>query len=233
MMKRNHSFLTVYVGLVFGFTLGVSAALVGEDGRVLLDFETGYEDLQEVGTISVSGVDVTIGTLSPSGVAYIAEVGGSTTSFAPSDRPAGGVGGRFSVSDEADRLSDSFDFFVDFSQSVSDVTLDAYDFRADGGGRTGETVSLNAYDSMNQLIGSDVYTITGRESDGNVIAFGVEADGIRRVELVHSGSDVGAGIDNIGFAIAVAAAPEPAEWAMLGLGALTLLAARRRAQQAN
>lgn len=223
----NH-FIAGAVALSVIGAVEVSAALVDGAGRVTLDFESGFVDRQEVGTVAVSGVDVTVGTLSPSGAAYIAEVGGPTTSFAPGDRPAGGVGGSFFVSDEADNLSDRFDFFVDFSQAVSDVTMDAYDFRADGGARSGQTVTLNAYDAMNQLIGSDVYTITGREPDGNVVAFGVEADGIRRVELVHSGSDVGTGIDNIGFAIAVAAAPEPAEWALLGLGALTLFVAHRR-----
>ena len=83
-------------------------------------------------------------------------------------------------------------------------------------------MTLNAYDAMNRLIGSDSYTITGKEADANRITFGVEMAGITRVELVHSGRDGSTGIDNISFGISVAAAPEPAEWAMIALGALVL-----------
>lgn len=136
--------------------------------------------------------------------------------------------GQFFVSDETGRLSDRFDYVVDFSSDVSNVSLDAYDYRADGGGRVGDTVTLNAYNAMNSLIGSDVYTITGREIDGVAYTFGVQADGIRRVELVHSGSDVGTGIDNLSFDVGVSSAPEPAEWAMIGMGVLVLGGALRR-----
>ena len=197
-------------------------------GEVVIDFEEGFQDGQLLESISVSGVEVTIGTLSPSGRAYIAEVGGDTTGFAPRDDAFSHQAGQFFVSDEADRLSDRFDYFVDFSSDVSNLSLDAYDYRADGGGRVGDTVTLNAYNAMNTLIGSDVYTITGREIDGVAYTFGVQADGIRRVELVHSGSDVGTGIDNLSFDVGVSSAPEPAEWAMIGMGALVMGGALRR-----
>lgn len=224
-------------GALFGSSVDVTAELIdvsavsGAAERYLIDFESGFTDTQAIGVINAGGVDVTVGTLSPGGGAYVAEVGGDVTGFAPGDRPAGGVGGNFFVSDEPDGLSDRFDYTVSFSQEVSNVTLDGYDFRSDGGGRVGDTVTLNAYNAMNQLIGSDVYTITGAEPDGNVVSFGVGQAGIRRVELVSSGADVGTGIDNIGFEIGVAAAPEPAEWAMLGLGSLLLLAAGRRRRE--
>lgn len=197
-------------------------------GEVVIDFEAGFQDGQLLEPISVSGVDVTIGTLSPSGRAFIAEVGGDTTGFAPRDDAFSHQAGQFFVSDEAGRLSDRFDYFVDFSSDVSNVSLDAYDYRADGGGRVGDTVTLNAYNAMNTLIGSDVYTITGREIDGVAYTFGVQTDGIRRVELVHSGSDVGTGIDNLSFDVGVSSAPEPTEWAMIGMGALVLGGALRR-----
>lgn len=210
----------------------VEAPVKAPAGSVVIDFEDGFVDGQKLDTISVSGVDVTIGTLSPSGIAYIAEVGGDTTGFAPNDKAHSAQMGQFFVSDEPDRLSDRFDYSVQFSTEVSNVSLDAYDYRADGGGRKGDTVTLNAYNAMNKIIGSDVYTITGSEVDGNAYTFGVKADGITRVELVHSGSDVGTGIDNLSFDIGVSAAPEPAEWAMIGLGALVLCGALRR-QQTN
>lgn len=211
----------------------VNAEFVSADGasrRATLDFETGFVDKQAIGTTVVEGVGVSVGTLSPGGVAYISEVGGDVTGFAPNDDAASERMGRFFVSDEPDRLTDRFDYVVSFSEAVSDVALDAYDFRADGGGRAGDTVTLNAYDAMNQLVGSDTYTIVGNEPDGNAITFGVNVAGIRRVELVHSGSDVGTGIDNISFDVGVAAAPEPAEWAMIGMGVLVLGVAYRRRQ---
>ena len=210
-----------------------SQTVRAELSRVTIDFESGFVDKQEIGTISVAGVDVTVGTLSAHGKAFISEVGGDVTGFAPRDASHSEQMGQFFVSDEPDGLSDRFDYVVDFSSAVSNVSLDAYDYRADGGARRGDTVTLNAYDAMNRLIGSDVYTITGQEVDGNAYTFGVQTDGIRRVELVHSRSDVGAAIDNISFDIGVSAAPEPAEWAMIGLGLVVLGAAWRQKREAR
>ena len=86
---------------------------------------------------------------------------------------------------------------------------------------------------MNRLIGSDNYMVTGSESDGNVVTFGVNVPGIRRIELVNSGLDGSTGIDNLIFDVGVAAAPEPAEWAMIGMGVLVLGVAYRRRQVAE
>ncbi|MEM6911914.1 MAG: PEP-CTERM sorting domain-containing protein [Verrucomicrobiota bacterium] len=206
----------------------------GSSETVLIDFEQGFTDLQEVGTIEASGVFVTFGTLNASGGAYIAEVGSNPrTGFAPDDQPYGGAGGNFFVTDESGTgLKEKGDFTIQFSEAVQNVTLDAYDYRDDGGANRGDTVSFDAYDEFNQLIGSDVYTITGKEVDGNVITFGVEAAGIRRVELVQTGGDVGAAIDNLSFevfGVDVAAAPEPSDMAMLMLGGMGLFFWRRRA----
>lgn len=103
-----------------------------ELSRVTLDFETGFVDQQQIGTVSVAGVDVTVGTLSAHGKAFISEVGGDVTGFAPRDESHSEQMGQFFVSDEPDRLSDRFDYVVEFSSSVSNVSLDAYDYRADG-----------------------------------------------------------------------------------------------------
>lgn len=197
------------------------AALNGAVEEVTIDFENGYSDRQEVPTIDVGGVQVKIGTTS--GAAYIAEVGGKTTAFNKKDTPADGLGGNFFVSDQnSTGLSSYSDFVISFSEEVQNFALDAYDIGKGQGAKKGDVVTLNAYDAMNRLIGSDSYTITGKEADANRITFGVEMAGITRVELVHSGRDGSTGIDNISFGISVAAAPEPAEWAMIALGALVL-----------
>ena len=189
----------------------------------LIDFEDQkYRDGEKVGVITVDGVDVTFGTLSSNEKAYIAAVGGSVTGFLPNDTPANNVGGNYFVSDENNKLNQSDDYTISFSQAVQNVSLDAYDYRADGGAKVGDTVTLSAYDEMNRLVGSDVYTITGTEPDANVVTFGIKASGIYRLELVSSGKDVGTGIDNLAFDVSVAAAPEPAEWAMIGIGAVVM-----------
>ena len=213
---KNHQLARVFSALVFvsGLSLAQGA---------LIDFEDkNYKDGEKVDVITVDGVDVTFGTLERNDKAYIAAVGGSVTGFAPNDTPANNVGGNYFVSDENNKLNQSDNYSITFSQAVQNVTLDGYDFRADGGAEVGDTVTLSAYDEMNRLVGSDVYTITGKEPDANVVTFGIKASGIYRLELVHSGTDVGTGIDNLAFDVSVAAAPEPAEWAMIGIGAVVL-----------
>jgi hypothetical protein len=214
---KNHQLARVFSALVFvsGLSLAQGALIDFEDQK--------YKDGEKVDVITVDGVDVTFGTLERNDKAYIAAVGGYVTGFAPNDTPANNVGGKYFVSDENNKLNQSDDYSISFSQAVQNVSLDAYDYRADGGANVGDTVTLNAYDEMNRLVGSDVYTITGNEPDGNVVTFGIKASGIYRLELVHSGTDVGTGIDNLAFEhVSVAAAPEPAEWAMIGIGTVVL-----------
>ena len=214
--SKNHQLARLIGALVFvsGLSLAQGALIDFEDQK--------YKDGEKVGVITVDGVDVTFGTVERNDKAYIAAVGGDVTGFAPNDTPANNVGGKYFVSDENNKLNQSDDYSISFSQAVQNVSLDAYDYRADGGANVGDTVTLSAYDEMNRLVGSDVYTITGKEPDANVVTFGIKASGIYRLELVHSGTDVGTGIDNLAFDVSVAAAPEPAEWAMIGIGAVVL-----------
>ncbi len=207
-------------------SLGMACLGISNASGGLIDFEDQkYRDGEKIDVITVDGVDVTFGTLDRNDKIYIAEVGGKKTSgFAPNDTPSGGDPGNYFATDETgNSLNHSDDYSINFSQAVQNVTLDTYDYRADGGAKVGDTVTLSAYDELNRLIGSDVYTITGKEPEGNVITFGIKASGIYRLELVHSRSDVGTGIDNLSFEVSVAAVPEPAEWAMIGLGAVVLV----------
>ena len=233
-MKNMKSFKTFALIAVATATTSFSAkaALNGAVQEATIDFESGFSDRQEVPTIDVNGVQVRIGT--SSGPAYIAQVGGKTTAFNIKDTPADGLGGDFFVSDQnTTGMDDYSDFVISFSEEVQTVALDAYDIGKGQGGKKGDTVTLNAYDAMNRLIGSDAYTITVKEENANRVTFGVEMAGITRVELVHSGRDGSTGIDNITFGISVAAAPEPAEWAMIVLGALVLGAGFRNRSQAT
>lgn len=226
---KNALIVTALVGLNFAITNNSMASITGGIEEVVLDFESGFTDRQEVPTIDVNGVQVQISTVD--GPAYIAEVGGQTTGFNQKDTPADGLGGSFFVSDQnTTGMDDYSDFVVTFSEEVQSFALDAYDIGKGQGAKKGDTVTLNAYDSMNRLIGSDSYTIVGNEENANRITFGVTAPGITRVELVHSGRDGSAGIDNLTVGIGVAAAPEPAEWAMIALGVLVLGAGFRQRQ---
>lgn len=209
--------------LTFGL-VGIGAAAVTAHGG-FIDFEDQkYKDGEKVDVITVDGVDVTFGTLTWKERIYIAELGGKQSDqFIPDKSEAADAAGKYFLTDEkGKKASSSYDYSLEFSQAVQNVTLDGYDFRADGGAKVGDTVTLSAYDELNRLIGTDVYTISGKEPDGNVVTFGIKASGIQRLELVHSGVDVGTGIDNLRFEVSVAAAPEPAEWAMIGIGAVVL-----------
>lgn len=216
--QKRHPGLFVYS------LIGIIAGIANSQGG-LIDFEDEkYKDGEEVDVFKVDGVDVTFGTLERNDKSYIAKVSGKKTNgFEPDDTPVSGDAGKYFLTDETgDSLTQSDDYSILFSQAVQNVTLDAYDYRADDGAKVGDTVTLSAYDELNKLIGTDVYTITGKEPDGNVVTFGIKASGIQRLELVHSGVDVGTGIDNLRFEVSVAAAPEPAEWAMIGIGAVVL-----------
>ena len=194
-----------------------------------------FEDLAAGTDISGAGIDTgdNIVTFSTGTNALIAQTGGRVQGFVASDTPNGAdFGQRFltdetSFSDRRPRLDGEGDYFMSFSKAIFSLSLDAADYRRDGGGRVGDVVSLQVFAAdMMTLLGMDSYVITGREVDGYVHRFSVLSDGlIRYASLTSSGRDVGTGIDNVTFSTV----PEPGTLGLLGLGLLAMGIARRRA----
>ena len=89
-----------------------------------------------------------------------------------------------------------------FDNPVIGISLDAYDFRDDGGGASGNLIILNVFsDSFSTQVVSDTFTIPagrGTLPDGNVVHFVVDNPSIKSAILEY-GLDDGTGIDNISF----------------------------------
>jgi len=114
---------------------------------------------------------------------------------------------------------------VSFSQGLSSVGFEFGDFFADD-----DVMSLRAFDAGNNLVGSqDVSYPANLGIPGNVGVIGVSTSGgpIDHIELWDTGGQGQNSIyvDNMSF---VAAVPEPATIAAIGLGLTALLRRRRK-----
>lgn len=147
---------------------------------------------------------------------------------APDDNPAGADNwGRRFLTDET-TLGGGLDgrgtYRMRFANAISDLAVEAADYRADGGGRNGDRVSLTVFDADKNILDS-VFYIVNNQIDGYLHRFFIENVGdIYSAVLRTSGRDVGTGIDNIAFT----SVPEPGTLGLLGLGLLGLALAKRR-----
>lgn len=213
----------------------VACCLAGHTARAgLITFESGFSEGDVVTAVNTLDNVVTF-SVPGSSNAWIHAVGGPTTAFVPNDTPSGGNPGEFFLSDEPTvnttdaMLTNVGDYFMDFANPISSLSVDTYDYRADGGSQPQDTVMLElASDSaFLSIVGSDMFTITGGEADGITRTLSVNLlDGTRALfaRIRHSGSDIGTGIDNLRFGTV----PEPSSavvWSLLGVA---LFCARRR-----
>jgi len=166
--------------------------------------------------------------------AWVHKVGGRRTAFVRGDTPAGGRPGMLFLSDEPaviDRLGNVGEYFLSFERPISSLSVDTYDYRADGGGAVGDMVTLELFSSedlLTSLVGSDSFTVPDGEIDGITKTLSVDllsGTSALFARILHSGRDVGTGIDNVRFDTVM---PEPASVVVWSLFGLALMLTRRR-----
>jgi hypothetical protein len=200
------------IGMVAVCVVILSSSAVAD----VVDFESGF-GLEAVGVVITPTNTVTFSVganiVGPgTGPGFVAGVG---------DLPGvafGGAGGIDQVFDPSVAgsffLTDEFlpnppnalelNYFIEFDLAVASLSLDLYDFLADGGGAVGDTATLIVYsDSFLTTVGLADYTIVGGEPDGNIthLAIPNPSAPIRSAALILDSSDEGTGIDNITFSL--------------------------------
>ncbi|NEQ64411.1 MAG: PEP-CTERM sorting domain-containing protein [Symploca sp. SIO2D2] len=177
----------------------------------IIDFETGFQDLEPVNTLVASDGNILTfsvgsGTSGGSSPAFIAEVGLPITAFGPDD----GEGtffesqiGNYVLTDFTRSSSNpSFNYFIEFEESVSNFSVDLLDYTE----VTGSNVTVTAYsDSFITIIGSAIgsptstnTTVSLGNTSLNTISLGA-LGGIHSISIIGNIVDAGTAIDNISF----------------------------------
>jgi hypothetical protein len=235
MRYSNNLVLTILAAVVFAGVAHGAPAVINFEG-----FGSSNDPLPEgtpLPSVVRQGVKVDFLTEADDGTTtlpFITEVGSPRVAFQSVSIPTGSgqiVGDDFPVNEDKSRylkggdysltdgLRQTHDYIISFSSNVLNLSLDLYDFRADGphdlGNPGSDTVVLKVFDAAGNELGSDAYTVTDpRPRDGNVVSLGVDVSKIRSARLVFNAIDGGTSIDNIVFTV-----PEPSG---LGLAALAL-----------
>ena len=201
-----------------------------------------FEGLPEGASLEAYDTGDNLVSISTStGWGLVAASGGKIGGFAPYDMTAGDWFETRFLTDESNiqpGLDGDGSYFMDFAHAITSIFFQAADYRADGGGKVGDIVTLAAYADAdrNTLLGTHNYVIDGTEVDGHVLDFTLSGVGaIRSVTFTTSGRDIGTGIDNIRFETAPiettpVTVPEPGTIGLLSLGIGMLLLNRRRAR---
>jgi len=122
----------------------------------------------------------------------------------------------------------SANYVIEFSETVSAVSLLVYDFNSDGNNSNGnpgiDTVKLLGYFN-GSLVATDSWTVpVGRADDGVVVKLGF-GNAVDRLVVDLDGADFGTGIDDLRFTVAV---PEPSSHALLGIGMIAMIGSLRK-----
>jgi len=185
------------------FVLGITGIEAQQAFADLIDFETGFADLDSVTDVITATNVVTfgVGSCDDQGPAFIAETGDPRTAYLPTDDiPAGASGGLFFLTDEIAGPGAKLNYCISFATPVINLSLDLYDYRADGAS-VGGVATLSGFDAGGNLVDSATFVILGGEPDPNLGTLSITSPTslISSAELSFSVSDGGTGIDNIRF----------------------------------
>ncbi|MBP0022349.1 MAG: hypothetical protein J7647_32930, partial [Cyanobacteria bacterium SBLK] len=187
MLQKNFFFPSLI--RVSALTLGIfSTLLFNADNaragtvKTTIDFESGFSDRQPVSIVSTGGTQVTFsvgpGTAGGSSSGQIAEIGAPSTGFALRDGQGTAIEPLIGNFFFTDTTSTAHNYFMEFDRLVSSLSIDILDFRVDGGGAVGDTVTLNVFsDLFSTNIGSSTFTITPGLPDPNLETLFVNLSG--------------------------------------------------------
>ena len=128
----------------------------------LIDFEAGFADLQPVGVVVTPTNTVTFGvgpSTGSTGPGFIAMSGLPITAYAPGDAIPGPPVVGFFLTDETMGPNLIKDYFISFAVPTTNLSLDLYDYRGDGGAGVGATATLDVFDARGINIGSTSFTV--------------------------------------------------------------------------
>ncbi len=184
---------------------------------------------------ATNSVTFQVGTVTPTGPAYLAGVGSPPmTAFVvnpgQNDVPFGQPDNTVFLTDEPNGPHATLDYFLSFENPISELSLDLFDYRVDGGPTRGATATLTVFETVDFMnpLGSAMFTIPNNNPvDGNVVNLAVSlANGsAQSATVVFSEPDVGTGIDNINFTTVTVTPTETPEPTSLTLFSLTMLGA--------
>ena len=177
----------------------------------LIDFESGFVDLQSVGVVNTGDNVVTFSHPNNSSLDLaIAKVGGDpvtglgtsfTSASLPPDTPLDTL-----VSGDFFLDGASVGYIIDFANPVTSLSLDLYDFRGDGHPNFpifGNVATLELFADAGRTLslGTDSFTVPNSLlPDANIVSLAVFSTGPAiAASLLFATSDGGTGIDNIEF----------------------------------
>ena len=217
--------------IAFATTAASAAAVLGvtgSAGAVTLNFESGFADLDPVSTIiAPDGNQVTFSvgpvTTSGNGPAFIAETGAPITAFLNDDglSQSAIIGNYFLTTDQTFNPS-PYNFFIEFANPVSDLSLDLIDYELFS---PESTVTLNLFsDNFSTAIASQTFPAgVGNENITNLSLTNPTGLISSASIIFENNIDTGYGIDNITFTTTSTTVPESSS--TLGLLALGTLGA--------
>ncbi|OZH54252.1 hypothetical protein AFK68_12080 [Hydrocoleum sp. CS-953] len=207
------------VGLV-AISSPVQAASMG-----VVDFESGFTDRQFINSVTANnGNELTFwkGDQTPTSLPEIAKIGWPYSAFGPTDgltlQPR--IGNFFLTDGPSESVANNY--FIEFSQAVSEVSVDLLDFDALSyhGGPGVATVTVFS-DSFSTVINSqDFLSSTGAGETLDTFSISGNSNAIKSLSIVYSVNgrgDVGTGIDNIRFKQFEASQSTPEPASILGL----------------
>lgn len=212
---------TVFFVLVAGGLLVFGPSLQAD----LIDFESGFNRLDPVDTISTATNQVTFSTQGVDGTSpFVARVGTTPKNAFEvrvdgvlyGDTPQGGDPGVYFLTDGAGNKNN---YLFDLAEPAGQFAVDLYDFAGDGGASPGDSATLHAYaDSgrTNEVVSATYVVPQQPATDGLAVSLGVAAPSIMALTLEFSTFDRGTGIDNIRFVTV----PEPSTAILAALGLL-------------